>query len=57
MLGLAIYMLFSAFFTLGVTHNETDGIVNVVLKFILSIAFGWAMMPLYIGSWLSLNNK
>jgi hypothetical protein len=55
MLGVVIYMLFSALFTLGVTHNETDGIVNVVLKFILSIAFGWAMMPFYVGSWMSLK--
>jgi hypothetical protein len=55
MLGLAIYMLFSALFTLGVTHNETDGIVNLLLKFLLSVMFGWAMMPLFLGGWFSLK--
>jgi hypothetical protein len=55
MIGVVIYMLFSALFTLGVTHNETDGIVNLVLKFMLSLLMGWAMMPFYIGSWFSLK--
>lgn len=55
MLALIAYMLFSALFTLGVTHNETDGVVNVALKLLLSSAFGWAMMPFYIGSWMSLK--
>ena len=55
MVAIITYMLFSALFTLGVTHNETDGVVNVALKFILSAAFGWAMMPFYVGSWFSLK--
>jgi len=55
MVTIITYMLFSALFTLGVTHNETDGVVNVALKFLLSITFGWAMMPFYVGSWMSLT--
>lgn len=51
------YVFFSACFVWGVTHHKNDRIIDTLLKCGLSILFGWAMMPIYLGSWFDLNNK
>jgi hypothetical protein len=51
------YVSFSAFFTWGVTHDEKDRLFDTIAKMFLSIMLGWMMMPIYIGSWLDLNQK
>lgn len=56
MLGVLIYVIFSGLFTFGVTHKDTDDFMGLVMKFILSIIFGFVMMPMYLGSWFDLNN-
>jgi hypothetical protein len=50
-------MLFSGCFTFGVTHEENDSVLDVVLRLGLSLLLGCFMMPVYLGSWLDLNNK
>jgi hypothetical protein len=56
MLGLIFYVIFSALFTLGVTHKGNDSSVVIIMKAVMSILFGWIMMPFYLGSWFDLNN-
>ena len=51
------YVLFSGLFTLGVTHEENDRLLDIALKFTLSILAGYVMMPIYLGSWFDLNNR
>lgn len=51
------YVLFSACFTFGVTHHEDDRTRDIFIKIILSVLAGYAMMPLYLGAWLDLNNS
>lgn len=51
------YVLFSACFTFGVTHDEDDSHRDIFIKMILSLLAGYAMMPLYLGAWLDLNNR
>lgn len=51
------YVLFSAFFTFGVTHDENDRLLDLLIKITLSLLAGYVMMPLYLGAWLDLNNK
>jgi hypothetical protein len=51
------YVLFSACFTFGVTHDEEDRTRDIFIKIILSVLAGYAMMPLYLGAWLDLNNN
>lgn len=50
------YVLFSACFTFGVTHDEDDRTRDIFIKITLSLLAGYAMMPLYLGAWLDLNN-
>lgn len=56
MLGVIFYVIFSALFTLGVTHKGNDGSFSIIMKVAMSILFGWIMMPVYLGSWFDLNN-
>lgn len=51
------YVLFSACFTFGVTHDENDRLLDLFIKITLSLLAGYVMMPLYLGAWLDLNNK
>jgi hypothetical protein len=51
------YVLFSACFTFGVTHDEDDNYRDIFIKIVLSLLAGYAMMPLYLGSWLDLNRR
>lgn len=51
------YCIFAALFSFGVTNAENDRIIDVIMKIILCILCGWFMMPVYLGSWLDLNNK
>jgi hypothetical protein len=51
------YVLFSGFFTYGVTHAEHDDTLDVLIKLFLSLIFGSVMMPVFLGSWFDLNNK
>jgi hypothetical protein len=50
-------VLFSGLFTFGVTHEENDRLLDIALKFTLSILAGYVMMPIYLGSWFDLNNR
>lgn len=57
-MGLIIfYVLFSGFFTYGVTHAKYDNTLDVLIKLFLSLIFGSVMMPVYLGSWFDLNNR
>lgn len=51
------YVLFSACFTFGVTHDEEDRFRDIFIKITLSLLAGYVMMPLYLGAWLDLNNR
>ena len=51
------YVLFSACFTFGVTHDEDDRRLDLISKIVLSLLAGYVMMPLYLGAWLDLNNR
>jgi hypothetical protein len=50
-------MLFSGCFTFGVTHKQRDTTVDVLIKLMLSFILGFAMMPMFLGSWFDINNK
>ncbi len=51
------YLLFSALFSFGVTHGENDRLFDTIAKMILCLLAGWFMMPVYLGSWMDINQK
>ena len=57
MLWAIFYVLFSACFTFGVTHDDDDRLKDLIAKGVLCLLAGYAMMPLYLGAWLDLNNR